>query len=935
MRIEVATQSQSVPVSRRSPSGRPPSAPRVDGSPSFDVWRACVAAWLTAAAVLAAFPIAAHAASLDFEVRATERTLKLAQTGAKSQGELRATLARLMPGDPVTIGLEITPLDAEADHFFEVALDVTEVVLDGGANAREFVTVLAQSMDEVEEGAEEIFVLTATAASGTRQLSLKIVVDEQEPLITIGRDASGRPERTTALARGGRAAFPLELANLGVRVGLFSVSCTAPPGWEVGLPQLPSVTKIVGTAVQDLELTVQASEQVAAGARATVLVKALSLDTQEVSTLELEVENGGHFHVASATGGNQAHLVQPGDETTWVARLFPFEDGPRNAALELTSSTPDWEFGLSPTAVVLDPATGPEEVTVFARAPEGAAAGTVGEFTLSATVDLVGEEMSADLVARVTAVPRIYIVAIDALGAGYPDLDQAGTGPGSEDDWLMPRLRGLMQRGTAYTNANTNLPSVTDPNHLNIMCGTLTGTVGVPAVQSHFGGRDELGRPVRVYGSREFLRYGPGGEQVPTLFDGVRTLEPLARGALVSGKYWVNELLEDGGATLQISVSGKVGPDYAGRPEVYVLGDPASDPDRESDPGANWAFGELGVDEFMGSMPDLAPSDAYTMESALRVIVHEDPEVMYINLASMDYAQHVMGNASDLDEWDDQGTTTTYDDLNLVNSLATREEVLDVAREADVQLGMLLDFLEARGRLDTSFVIVTADHGQVTHPEDGVQVESVLRLAGIAPTELTTRAGSSQVIIYDLDPAEAEIVENALEPLGIVYNRSEMETGVDEATGTAFALPRELYSEYWIGQDDTPGIHYRWPSLFIFDEGNEQYVVFNQFWANTHEPLLPLMPATSWLVGGHGGPAAQHVPLVLSGPGIAVGVVRNEAVRVHQIAPTLYQLLGIATPASFDGEPLPGWTVVPPPQIFEDGFEAGTPEGWSATVGLS
>jgi len=831
--------------------------------------------------------------------------------------------------------LDISPLNAGADHYFDASLGATEVVLGGGADAREFVTVLAHSLENVQEGSEEIFVLTATAASGSRQLRLKVVVDEQDPLITIGRDSAGRPERTTALARGGRAAFPLELANLGVRLGLFSVTCTAPPGWQAGLPDLPSVTKIVGAGRQDLELVVQASEQVDAGTRATILVEALCLDTQEVSTLELEVENGGHFHVASATGAEQAHLVLAGDQTSWVARLFPFEDGPRSVELLLTSTTPEWEVGLSATEVVLDPATGPAEVTVLARAPAGAAAGTVGEFTLSATFDLVSEDTTAHLVAQVTTVPRIYIVAVDALGAEYLNLNRAGTGQGSEGDWLMPRLRELIHRGTAYTNASSNLPSVTDPNHLNIMCGTLTGTVGVPAVQSQYGGRDDLGQPIRVYGSREMLRYGPGGEQVPTLFEGVRTLEPLARGALVSGKYWVNELLDDGGTTLQVSVSGKVGPDYVGRPEKFVLGDPASDLDRESDPGANWTFGALGVDEFMGSMPDLAPSDAYTMASALRVIAHEDPEVMYINLASMDYAQHVMGNASDVSEWDDQGTPSTYDDLNLVNSLATREQVLDVAREADVQLGMLLDTLEARGRLDSSYVIVTADHGQVTHPEDGVQVESVLRMAGIAPTELTTRAGSSQVIIYDLGPEQAEAVENVLEPLGIVYNRAEMETGLDEATGTAFALPRELYSEYWIGQDDTPGVHHRWPSLFVFDENNEQFVVYNQFWANTHEPLLPLMPAPSWLVGGHGGPATQHVPLVLSGPGIASGVVRNEAVRIHQIAPTLYQLLGIAPPATFDGEALPGATDVQPVLIFEDGFENGTPAAWSDTVGSS
>jgi arylsulfatase A-like enzyme len=264
-----------------------------------------------------------------------------------------------------------------------------------------------------------------------------------------------------------------------------------------------------------------------------------------------------------------------------------------------------------------------------------------------------------------------------------------------------------------------------------------------------------------------------------------------------------------------------------------------------------------------------------------------------------------MGNASDLAEWDDLGTPSTWDDVNLVNQLATREEVLDVARDADYQLGRLLDFLEERGRLDGSYVVVTADHGQVTHPPRGIVVERVLRRAGIAPTEVAIQAGSSQIIIYDLDEENARLVETALEPLGIVYNRAEMETGFDETSGTAFAEPGELYSEYWVGRDDTDGIHYRWPSLYVFHDGSGQYVIDRQFWASPREPLLQLLPPKTWFVGGHGGPGTQHVPIILAGPGIESSVVRYELVRLHQIAPTLYQLLGIEPPASVDGLPLP------------------------------
>jgi predicted AlkP superfamily pyrophosphatase or phosphodiesterase len=391
------------------------------------------------------------------------------------------------------------------------------------------------------------------------------------------------------------------------------------------------------------------------------------------------------------------------------------------------------------------------------------------------------------------------------------------------------------------------------------------------------------------------LRFGPRGERVVTLFEAVRSLEPQARGAIVSGKDWVNSLLEDGGETVQISAAGDRGPDYIGRPLQYILGDPSSDPDRDDDPPAKIVFGQRSIGEVLGSWPHAVPSDEYIMDASLRVIAHEDPEVIYLILANMDVAQHYMGNASTLDEWNDQGTASTWDDENLVNDLATREEILDVARGADHQVGRLLDFLEARGTLDTSFVVFTADHGQRTHPRDVVQISAPLRRAGISPEELAAFSSSSLVMVYDVDEETAQGVGEVLEEWAVVFDRQEMRSGVDLATGLALALPGELFSEFWVAQDDSSEITYRWPVLFAFMRDNEQFVVERG----------QNFPAVGRMIGGHGGPAMQHVPLIMTGPGIPKGVVRDELVRTHQIVPTLYELLGIPVPVSVDGSPLP------------------------------
>ncbi len=830
--------------------------------------------------------------SPNFELSTAKQDLKLAAAGSKSSATARVIVRRLQEGTPLSIQFDIAALPQQAAVPFAAVLETSHVVLERDAEARQVVAVRFQALDGASEGTEALFVLRAASPTGDRELRFRVVVDEREPVLGFGMDESGGRERSCALARGGHASFRLTLANEGVRTGFFRVAAVAPPGWSAGFPDRQVITRWVGRRDIDLVLSVQADPEVEPGSRATVLVRATSSGTGEIDELELEVENGGHLHVASATGGTQPHLVLPGGSTTWVARLFPYADASREVRLTLDSA-PGWVTSLSPTTLELEPANGPAEALVTAQAPASATPGSSVTLRLVATTDR-GERMTAELTAGVTVLPHVYIIAVDALNEEYLDLGRAGTGSGSDGDWLMPRVRELMRHGTTYTNARGNLPSSTDMNHVGILCGALTGTVGVPSVRHFYGGRDILGRPVQLEGSRDMLRFGISGERVITLFEGVRSLEPLARGAMVSGKGWVNNLLEDGGETIQISAGGDRGPDYIGRPSAHVVGDPSSDLDRDADPQAKLSFGERSIGEILGSFPHVTPSDEYIMDAALSIIAHEDPEVMYIILGGMDYAQHYLGNATSLEEWDDQGTDSTWDDVNLVNDLATREEILDVARDADYQVGRLLDFLQDRGSLDTSFVVFTADHGQLTHPRDAVQIAAPLQRAGVSPEELTAFSATSLVMVYDVDEETARAVREVLEEWAIVFDRHEMRTGVDLETGRALALPGELFSEFWVAQDNSPEIIYRWPALIAFMPDNRQFVVERG----------QDFPAIGRMIGGHGGPAMQHVPLIMTGPGIPQGIKHDDSVRTYQIVPTLYELLGIPVPASVDGASL-------------------------------
>jgi hypothetical protein len=175
------------------------------------------------------------------------------------------TIDRLMPGQELPLQLTITPRDVSAPPAFDVSLDADEVALGGWAFARKVVNLSFQTREGTPEATEALYVLTAASPTGTRELRFRVVVDESDPLISLGRDELNRPERSEALARGGRALFRLRLSNGGVLPGSFYVTATAPPEWLVGLPDRPAVTRYVGSEAVDLELRIQASEGLAPG----------------------------------------------------------------------------------------------------------------------------------------------------------------------------------------------------------------------------------------------------------------------------------------------------------------------------------------------------------------------------------------------------------------------------------------------------------------------------------------------------------------------------------------------------------------------------------------------------------------------------------------------------------------------------------------------
>jgi predicted AlkP superfamily pyrophosphatase or phosphodiesterase len=532
---------------------------------------------------------------------------------------------------------------------------------------------------------------------------------------------------------------------------------------------------------------------------------------------------------------------------------------------------------------------------------------------------------SVELRARVRNRPKIYYVAIDGCGRRYLDLNRKGLPFDGTGERLMPRAMSFAARGARMTSASSVLPAVTDPNHTAALSGSWAGTVGLYSVAYQYLGQNALGDPVMERGSRDLLRWGPDGERVQTVFDVNK--DPATGGAsstfnaFVSGKVWLSELFRDG--AMDLVVHGKDYPDYVPAPQTYRLGDPPSDDDAEQDhegtnPGPP-AFRHLWTPgaQLFGSFPGEFPDDRWTAEAAVRIIEAEDPDVLYVDLANSDTAQHIFGAADRPEEWIDPGTPDIlWDDQNIYNENANRDPVLDVIHEADWDFGLITDALDGRHVLGVSFVALLSDHGLTTATKDMLDPGKVLLDSGFIEDDIERMSNRGAMSFIALtDPTKSRQVEDVLQSYEafdpvegqmvrpfVVINRAEMDSGIDDVEG-AFAKDGvmgnregELYSEWCIDVPDPGNTKVRWPDLFIFTRNHFRTVLSASSLSSRSEAGTPM-------TGVHGSPRTGEIVLIMGGPGIQPGVYGAEA-SIADIAPTLYRLLGVTPPGNVNGRAL-------------------------------
>lgn len=655
-----------------------------------------------------------------------------------------------------------------------------------------------------------------------------------------------------------------------------------------------------------------------------------------------------------------AHQVMPGEMTTFIFHVTNFAPSPADITLEVSAQGEGWDASLDSARLEGLAPGETRQAMLTAVAPAGAAAGDALEATVTAR-STSGEAETVEVAAEVTDVPNIYYFAIDSMEPQYLDLNRAGTGPGRDGDWLMPNVRAFLSDCVRYRDARVYLPSATDMNHTNALAGTYTGTAGIYMVGGNFVSFTEHDEVITAANSMALMRHGPQGEAVKRVFE---VAKEETGGKALTG-FWSNK-------NWLADIEGERGVDIVGSSERFPLFFPppykyfaAGDPRTDNDPWDplsapfsaclyndtmreiiipalsgqfNLVLG-LGlylmpINMVIGFMPGNHCEDRYLVDSFLRSIAEEDPDVCYINAADLDNTGHFTGSSWESGEWDGRGTPGATDDVSRYSPWMRRDECLDICREVDELFAEFIRTLKERGVYDNSIVVLLSDHGMenVKDAKNGYEVldlRLILRAHGLLLNEDYHEGGGTEINqIWCDDPAKLQAIEEILEgytvndpqlgpvqPL-MVINRDEAKAGVDYGE-LGRVRPGELYSEFWAEYwpahpDGQQG--QLWPDLFVFPRYNYNVASHGQVLASAINPVgitLGNVPDNVRLgfPAAHGGLQTVHIPLCFKAPAgwssYRPGTAVDEEVEVGDIAPTIYFIMGWAAPSCVDGKPLP------------------------------
>lgn len=441
----------------------------------------------------------------------------------------------------------------------------------------------------------------------------------------------------------------------------------------------------------------------------------------------------------------------------------------------------------------------------------------------------------------------LVLVSIDACRPDYFDLTET------------PSIRRLMSEGITYTGAWVGqLRNDTPPGHVTMATGALPRRSGVIGFHWRDPGTGEVFKPTSWYavgaGTLNQVVARSGSTSIGTEY---RRAFPGAKVAAVSSdKFYAAAAL------------GAESADHIG----YGLYDPRNGYGTEVGLRLvpRGVTGRLPPPEILGS-PDLdrvmvSPwdGDTWATDLALALFERVRPAILLVNLPHTDNAGHLSGG------------------------ITAPSVMAPVVRNVDAQIGRLMEAYRLAGVFDRTLWVVTADHGMSAN----LRTIDEARMAGIG-TEYGLQKSAARTEYYVAEPSRAaraaeEIAALQLQGVTAVYSKTAAPEGghayLPALGGTAAGLDPAL---------DTA---YRYLTSTYASAQSADVVLFPEEHWNTSE-------STSYFRADHGTATweSQHVPLVISGPGIRRGATSTAPARLVDIAPTILAAMGLPTATRMDG----------------------------------
>jgi hypothetical protein len=227
------------------------------------------------------------------------------------------------------------------------------------------------------------------------------------------------------------------------------------------------------------------------------------------------------------------------------------------------------------------------------------------------------------------------------------------------------------------------------------------------------------------------------------------------------------------------------------------------------------------------------------------------------------------------------------------------QEVLDVTLRMDDILRRLLNHLDAQVGKGRYVLALTADHGVCPLPE--VSLAQGKDAGRLSPSLLAGKSEEFLRATFDKNGEKGRWVEGSAEPWiylnqSLIRNRGLSPTEVEEALAGWLKKQRGVLTAYGrtqlirgLEKGDPIGEQVR--KSFHPDRSGDVVVVT--------KPLYLMIPFLTGTSHGTPHPYDTHVPLLVYGPGIQVGI-RKDNVAPQAIAAILAHSLGIQPPSDAD-----------------------------------